>query len=304
MKNPTWLGAILAFVLLSSITKVCLSQQTDQGKALGSEAIKDGSDEDYLQFIEKQEKRKCDADPDIALQAAWELTLDSNEEKTPGFLLPRFFGFFEGRTKLKIPRRWEAAMARKASGERKDLQELVLKNYFLSPIYGKKPGLGLVYYPIQYKKTSMDFSAPEGTSLEKRDDQIIISVSGKTVAISQEDFKKAAEKYVFLDQFIADLSADRSYLALFARVCQPFPVACVDNKTGKTIWRARVWGLGNGFRGPGTGPRYHELMMVLEKNQVALFGITSSGHCYCESFDAESGKNIFRFNTDFSKNKE
>jgi hypothetical protein len=91
----------------------------------------------------------------------------------------------------------------------------------------------------------------------------------------------------------AFFGADKCYLAVHRETCQPYVLVCLDRKNGKAQWQAKVKGNGDEYT-QYLDLSHHCVSLAGNSKQVVLFG-AGTGCIYIEAFDAETGKNTFRF---------
>ena len=89
-------------------------------------------------------------------------------------------------------------------------------------------------------------------------------------------------------------SNERSFVVFFCDWEQPYPLLCVDSKSGNMLWEQPVWGTGT--IGPGSGQHVNYLAIACDSQQVAIFGKGSLG-LSIEVFSTEDGKPQLRFAT-------
>ena len=234
-----------------------------------------------------------DRDTGIALHAAWELCLNPGQGK----LLPRpqrFLGFLEGRTGLTPPLRWEVKVTslfflmRRSDHIR---PTAAIEEYLpIAPFLHKERGW-LLWTPQELARTELGEFAPVGTSLKRDGGDVLITQGTATLRLRQEILRRTDYCPPLLRCCAARLGPQRSFLVLYSDEARPFPLICVDSRSGRLLWQAQVWG--SGWQPFSSGCTHHELSIEVCDNRVALFGET--GSCYLEAFDLATGACAFRF---------
>jgi hypothetical protein len=89
-----------------------------------------------------------------------------------------------------------------------------------------------------------------------------------------------------------------SFVALYSTLGDRFSLLCIESRSGRPLWKTSVWALGAEVVPYGIGVRRHDLGIICTGRQVAVFG-DDGDSCYLEAFDTQTGKNIFRFSTNY-----
>jgi hypothetical protein len=225
---------------------------------------------------------KNHANDGLALRAAWEdvrLTVPVEEPKhavRPGARqLQRFLGVVEGRLKITLPSWWEAVVRDCQANHRSNIYFEERKEFVWDNI-------------------NVGLRAPAGTSLVKSDDKVVIKVGNQSCSVPFRIIDASRKRgHNCISALITD---DKCFLETHYLCCAQYKVLCLDRKDGTLVWEAPVW---SNPRGHGySGISYHWVQLVRDRNNLFVFGV-GPNELYVEGFDTGSGKNLFRFNTDF-----
>jgi hypothetical protein len=274
------------------LRQAILRAKTSQEAGRAYRAFFRGLDRETLELQEN------DPDVGIALQAAWELHVERAiaRKRTPH--AERFLGFLEGRTKLRVPLRWEVELVTDPLVHAPDRMAVTLDDYLpLAPFLSKKDGL---YHeePERFDGTPLGPRVTAGTRLKKTEGEVAITVGDATVTMEEQLFQQVKkEPRGEFDELRAVLGSKRSYVVWYDPVGGPFPLICLDSHSGKLLWRAQSWGSGADNRLGFSGPTRHDVYVSVVPGKVVLFGSTLGGSCYLEAFSAETGSSLYRFSS-------
>jgi hypothetical protein len=248
------------------------------------------------------DRLKNDADTGIALEAAWEqhavvmpeeLDPDRDVDSLPPRVLragdaQRFFGFLEGRTGLEIPEWWEG---RRNFPPRLDNWERPIHE-FEETDFSLRDGGGKL-------KVIKSFYGPKSSAVRVNEGLLLSNGSRKLIVAADvvEKWKNDAPVGTeFCDFYVG---GERSYVAIYNEIGFEFPLFCIETKSGKLLWKVRVWGqrlpLGMLFTGSGY---HHEIELDVSDERVEVWGAGLFGS-YVESFAAKTGAVRFRFSTEY-----
>jgi hypothetical protein len=242
---------------------------------------------------ERLEELKNDANLTIALGAAYRLC----QKPGPSNMIPRpqrFLGFMEGRAHLRIPVRWEVELSSHLFGNRPDLAVAAMEDYRPIAPFLERRGNTFLINPDADHLTDVGGRAPIGTDLDRYDGKVVLSMGNKKVSISKDALPKFEAYTPPLAHCAVILGSKRSFLAFYDQLANPYPLVCVDSRSGEVLWREMVWAMG--FTRAIAGTAVHNMNMNLTGGAISIFGDRPSG-VYAESFDVENGTNIFRFST-------
>jgi hypothetical protein len=150
---------------------------------------------------------------------------------------------------------------------------------------------------------------PEGTTLEKEGDSILVGVNGATVAIPRKHFREfrleRPDGRVGLNDFIYEcLQAVRHGERWLILLHNPVGrhrarLMCVDGE-GEVLWTTRAWvnWVHHSMRKKaiiGGDNIIHDLVMAVANDRVVIFGC--GRHIYIESFDIATGEVVCRFSS-------
>jgi hypothetical protein len=225
--------------------------------------------------VEGLKRLRLSVHDSIALQAAWrEVRVTLAEKQEVGRVRPYvaklrwFFGFLEGRGRLRIPAWWQDSLL-SAEGQN-DCLELTL---------GDKP----FYHESGFRhiKTPLD------TTLMEEAGSIVLTVGKDQTRVSP-----ALLKWPNLS---ALGTSSRCYLTTHGNVGYSYPLMCIARDSGRIVWKANVWGhLLDGV--VLIGRRSQRVTLVEEGGRILVFGASLEG-AHVEAFDAKDGKSLFRWTT-------
>lgn len=89
---------------------------------------------------------------------------------------------------------------------------------------------------------------------------------------------------------------DNVCIQLYPELFNPYQIVCVRHRSGKVVWRGKVWSsmTGGGMSGR---PAKHLAIPVVHRNLVYIFGADGGGAIYLEVFRIKDGKPVLRFST-------
>lgn len=221
----------------------------------------------------------------VAIQAAWEqVRLSLSKKESEVVLRPdseassRFFGFLEGRGRVKVPEWWSDSV-KDSRTTRRD---------YLTP--------GLVKELTKdYHAAGLDnIAAPANTSVAKSEKGLQLSVSNETVIIP-EDILKKDDSGKFWCQVSALMTAKHCYVAVHDEVGGQYRLHCIDRSNSKRVWTSDVWG---SWWGAASGAHFMYVSVVEQDDRIAVFGAAWTG-VHAEAFCAKDGKNLFRFSSSY-----
>ncbi|MEX2287238.1 MAG: hypothetical protein WD648_09125 [Planctomycetaceae bacterium] len=254
----------------------------------------------YLKFLSNrtpEELRKLQHDEhlEIAIHACWELNdrkilRKEDPELNPQIAEPkhaaRFLGFLEARTRLQIPEWWESTIFDPTYGGFDQKQDQALREYYRKTYEDREPPAG---------KRWRDIRLPPDTFLDRKGDTAIARVGSKTAVLPAALFDAPPDDFDW--EFCSiDIADDSTIVALYQKLPGPYPLICVDAKTGNVRWRRDTWsaGINNLSFGGFSGSHHHDIQIQRTNDTVALFGDTSFGS-YLEIYDIKTGKMHFAF---------
>jgi hypothetical protein len=226
---------------------------------------------------------KADPHDSIALQAAWEevqLSLPEKDQPQPTRVQPgkleRFLGFLEGRGRVQIPRWWEIALG-EAKSRGRDHRVTCSSN-------------ALAFQRGKRIITGLRIRTEEGISLSKENGTITLRVGKQSLVVPKE---LIIEDRVLADNLTVLISGQHWYVALYDTVGYKYPLVCLENKTGKMLWQAVVWGT---WWWEYSGLHSQRVSLSKQDDRVVVFGASSTG-AHVEAFKASDGTNLFRVST-------
>jgi hypothetical protein len=239
-----------------------------------------------------------DRDSGIALQAAWELHVERAIRGKRSPHPERFLGFLEGRTKLRVPLRWEVELVTEPLPS--DRIAPAMEDYLpIAPFFSKEDGL-YKEEPERFDETNLGPRVPSGTRLTRTEGGITIMVRDATVTMDEKLFQQIKkEPRGEFDELRAVLGPKFSYIAWYDPIGDPFPLVCLDSRSGKLRWRVKSWGSGADNRLGYSGPTRHDVYVSVASGKVVLFGRAFGGGCYLEAFSEDTGSSLYRFSTSY-----
>jgi hypothetical protein len=240
-----------------------------------------------------------DREPGIELQAAWELhvarAIAAKRIPQP----QRFLGFLEGRTKLRIPLRWEIDLATTSVAHSPDRIAQTMDDYLSIASFITKRKDGTYREEAEpFQETILGAHVPAGTRLKRADGKIAITVVKATVTTEDRLFQRLKK----------ELSADftmlrvapgpkQSYLVWYEPDGHSYPVVCLDSQSGQILWKTVSWASGSqNLLGYG-GQMNHDVELVPVPGKLLVFGSVFIGGQYLEAFSSETGSCLFRFSS-------
>jgi hypothetical protein len=236
-----------------------------------------------------------DTDTTLALQASWLLALGPGNEAVP----PRpkeFVRFFEARTGLKVPLRWEYNLVMTGlaySPDSSRLRAAAQKEYLPSCPFLEEtePGKGNIEYHYQeFATASGGVRAPVGTFIERKNGKILIQVENAKVEVREADLPEGALMHAYVPG--AHIGPVRSFLALHYDFLPT--LLCIDSHSGEVLWQRPLWT--TYCKGLYSVVPPEELTFLTNENHVVVFGVGHSA--YVEAFDLKSGNPVFGFSSD------
>jgi hypothetical protein len=216
-------------------------------------------------------------DVSLSLAAAWEHAVGPGTKAQPP--LPKeFVKFFERRTGVKVPIEWEYEIALDAANS--------------SPDWSQLRAVAEEEYKGLLDAVKLNASKPTVWL----HDGIYEFADGKTtVRVPAANLPKPND--IPGHSIEAHVGPERTVIAFCDDYGSPFPLICVDSRTGKEVWRTTVWTTRSWPLFFHTGPSpTHYFEFSETKNRLMVFGYAFG--CYAAEFDVENGKGVFHFTTD------
>jgi hypothetical protein len=241
-------------------------------------------------------------DDSLALWARWHLLSRSLEKASDQRRLvqcDRFLGWIEGRHRVSVPEWWRFWLIASHAGLSEEgsiaFWEESAKQH---PALFERKGKWWIFDPLPLKKAGERLRIPRGTSLTTKGKHFVLEQDGKKVQIEKAVVKDMEEDFGSRFRFRFRLAPQAALLGGTDGVGSPYPLRCVDPKTGRARWKQSVWAIGTrslSFRS-FSGPWQHDADLVVTKDKAFVFGrVTGEG--YVEAFDLRTGKCILRFAT-------
>jgi hypothetical protein len=237
----------------------------------------------------------------IAVQTAWQRLRDgypTDFRERP----QRFLGLLEGRTRLEIPTGWERRLTRFSVDGIPIPVTLSFRTVVVGDVSTRLcwiPGEMSPFVEAEDDKMASTVGLrrllviPDDTSMEARNDQVVLTVNGKSAAVPEAAFSRLLHE-IYFHRCVFAIGSGRIFMAFFDEDGGRFPLFCIDSQSGDLCWKADVWSDGcenHSFKcGP---PPQHDVWMAVNDRAVGVFGDT--GICYAEVFDSRSGANVLRF---------
>ena len=233
-----------------------------------------------LANTEELRELKADASESLALDAAWQLVLqsvsakDAEEGKRINPLeIERFLGLVEGRLRVRLPRVWENAFAsvRSAGPGRISLSRPVGEALALLT------DIGWVGFQTELIRTKSGYMLKSAT---------------RTVDLGPDILSPELDKQS-LPRTFAQYDHSLWYVVVFRN--QPnnsSNLYCLE-ESGKLVWKANVYA--EGAIDTGGLSLSPIISLTVTDSAVLAFGATSEA--YIEGFGKKDGKNLFRFST-------
>jgi hypothetical protein len=232
------------------------------------------------------------SDASIALQAAWqdvvatvpagrsEVAVRPDRDKLVWFL-----GILERRARVKAPPWWAKFLDESKAHSRDNIYPGVAsEDVWLS----------------DHHKSGMDaVCTPRDTTLKREGGKIVLQVGTESTQFPTAVFTEDRQ-YLHMGRdgisgaASALITRDRCCLALHDNTGHSHPLYCIDRSTGKTIWKARVWG---NFWGGIEGQIVAWVSLVEGDGKVFVFEASSGMNV--EAFRIADGKPAFRFATSY-----
>lgn len=193
----------------------------------------------------------------------------------------RFVGFVEGRLRLELPRSWQRELVAARYYGRRHLAiptKLDDEPYVWSEAgWARPPHLGL-------RKTQ--------TGLQVVSEQGTCNIRTETIAKARADYSAIIENLNILM-----VSDRRCIVALHDDLWTPYPIYCLEPRSGDIVWQSEVWAEVPVIRGV-SGPTPHWIDIRRCGNRVYIFG-TCLFSMYIEAFALDDGDNEVRFSTSY-----
>lgn len=238
-----------------------------------------------------------DPSPSIGLAASWEIR--SRLPKQYVLLhAQRFLGFAEGRTQARIPLRWEVGLLGELTEDPESYQKM------LRPYAGRAPFLVSTGREVfvqqerlrEYTNELAPLHTPTDTLVTRSDRKITVKVGEKSVSFSESLIGRLSSDPFSGQTLRAVVDDRRAFVVLYDWDGEPFPVVCVDSRTGELIWKAVSWGYGGDNLPFRSGSWSQDVELVVTGERLGLFGSGPRSH-YLETFDAKTGAVLARFSS-------
>ncbi len=287
------------FVMTMSFA-VGITCQAGETDSLSPEGIKDafGLNEFYSRHIRNASRKeltylKTRKHAGIAIQASWEYVRRSVSIPHSGdpeawsrldrMRLQRFIGLLEGRLAVEIPSWWERLLIQtRASADTSANVWLRAapkeKDFFFTEV-----SIGTDEDQVLWTPMSID-------SISRTSKGLIVTIANTRLTVPQT----INQPWGLNAAHVAD---DRWLAVINSAGYAPCTLIYLNARTGKEIWRAKVWGeVPIGFKS-GKG-FFHWIDFRTRDDTVLVFGALN-GVFYVEEFSLEDGTNVFRFSTSY-----
>jgi hypothetical protein len=227
---------------------------------------------------------QMNASDTIALQAAWEQVERTMPAKPDRAARPDreklawFLGFLEGRVRVQTPQWWA---------------DVVLDSHANSQgkVYPGNPKTWA------YHNAGLDdLCAPPDTTVKQEHGRFLLVVGKQAVTIPESVLRRASSGRV-CGNISGLITPQRCYVAVHDDFGFAYPLTCIDRKSTKVVWNTKAWG---DFWGTVAGFGHSYVTVTEQDNHVVVFGASSSG-IHVEAFQAEDGRNVFRFANSYSR---
>lgn len=217
----------------------------------------------------------------IGIRSAWEDLMrklvenDKAEAEKPSEsnLLHYFAGFVEGRLDCEIPEWWKKTLLSAKANGRDNFRFTLPHEAFLRSEKNDISGL----LKVENMKAEEPLIIPAGHR------KVIIPAS-----VIKQMYTNQLARYFF--------TGERIYLAWHMDAAGSYHVYCLDPKSNKIDWTAKIWADGGHVLYTGIGN--HVLTFVNTKDRLIVFGASES--CvYVEGLKKDNGKNVYRFSTGY-----
>jgi hypothetical protein len=234
---------------------------------------------------------QTDSDDSIALQAAWrEVTATVPAGRSATAVHPDrdklvwFLRFLERRARVKAPQWWAEFLVESKAHSRDNIYPgFVSDEAWLNDHH--KSGLDFVF-------------TPRDTSLRREGDKIVLRAGTESARFPWAVFKEEPDFIPDRRRLVAVsglIARDRCYLVIHDNSGSTHPLYCIDRPTGKTNWKAKVWG---NFWGNLEGPPNVAWGSLVEADGK-IFVFEASSGMNVEAFRTADGKPAFRFATSY-----
>lgn len=233
----------------------------------------------------------------IAVQSSWAL---HNQMVEPDRLNPqirdpkhaaRFIGFFEARTKLVVPTWWEEGIFDPALGA--DPEWNAIYEYKMTTFGDQSPPPGKLW--------GEQLQIPRDVEVNRSGEWAIARRGGKTAKLPAGIFDTAEDESDKMgwNACAIDIGTDLSVVAFYDDGDGfTSPLICVENTSGKILWRTEIWSTGFDNLKPsgGSGPWSHYLELRRSGEAIAVFGMANFDY-YAEIYRIKDGQPLLRFST-------
>lgn len=218
----------------------------------------------------------------IALLAAWK-AMHHKEYSTvvPLAASQRFNAFVEAKTGSPIPPHWDMQFALEFV-RHEDVKNSEVRQLYHSDVASYWENWSLVRRRIA---GGLLFHAST-TKVNEVDNTILFELRGHKLKV-HKNVLNWTRKY---DCYVCEVAIGpkKSFIAFYSYPANPYPLLCIDTKTGTVKWVTEIWGAGHLVRGE------HLVGISALDETVAVFGKTSCS-IYTEGFDIETGAQQYRF---------
>jgi hypothetical protein len=282
-----------------------VSRPSPRAAVLGAQGVEDlrSAYQAYFQGMSRAKLEESELDPDmgIALHAAWASALEATER---GFSprLQRFLGFLKGRTRVPIPRHWEAMLTIHTLQGRPEYDcARALREYARDcsgvVTFPGPPGLGWVYLPTRLTDAGLGLTSRDGVQLTRQADRLVVKTRHASGTMQYKLFQEALREVPSRPSCTAAVGPAGAYLLIYERLAESSHLSRFDSDSGLILWEARPWCLGpSPDPAHGSGSHRHEVDLVVTDKLVVVFG-GESYECYLEAFDSSSGHREYYFST-------
>jgi hypothetical protein len=247
----------------------------------------------------------------IALYAAWEeLARDFRRYKTSDTKLKpgkeRFLGFLEGRLGVSLPRWWEETIDKSSATFQDGRPSFHVPGCNAPPWESayRPTGIGVRKWGLKVTKSADGLGGtargkPELIESElraAREATFTLEEGGVRVRVGHESAILPAKVLEESRMDLADVLLEKGvcFLALHTDYPLGFTLICCQAGRG-VLWESDGWGPACG---PIYGVIYNRLGVVAKEDRVVVFGAEPLA-VYIEAFDRKTGKNLFRFCSEY-----
>jgi hypothetical protein len=252
---------------------------------------------------EKLVQLKSDPDIGISLYAAWWMRSSQNPHFIAASHPERFIGFLEGRTGLTCPPNWASSFVMRCDRERQYLSG-ALKSY--EPIglvtiedesLGLKRGEGVTCVKDFLHEShtvivnGIQMRCPN--TINVNEGRLLVAGHSIPLQFLRSELQKLQNSTGVPDEFNAIVHHGRAFVAGLRFGGFASPLLCLDVKTGKVQWIAKLWGCRSPQSFAVFGQYSHVVELSADDDLIGVFGI--EGTNYVEAFDVKTGAPRFRF---------